>query len=221
MTNIRIGIDVLTTEQEFIKLFLTDIKDQFNIVFAKISQPVQDQIREEVRRRITSSSTYSSLIDGDLRGELGLERPTEVFVDILNTWLNSLVVNPVPVKIVGNKFIGGMSIRGIEESMRDVTQLPVASFISEGGHFIPWLQWLVLAGDAIIIGDYVIKFDLTPEEKNRSRTGLALMQIERGGNWKVPSEHSGVAGDNFVTRSLIGLEKFVEEVLQREINKAL
>jgi hypothetical protein len=99
--------------------------------------------------------------------------------------------------------------------------LPEATYVTAKGTPIPWLDWLILQGDRIIVLGYDVDFDLTPAERARSRTGMALM--ERGSGWRVPPEFSGTAESNFLTRAFDGpaVEEMVAEIVVGEIQRRI
>jgi hypothetical protein len=73
---------------------------------------------------------------------------------------------------------------------------------------LPWLQWLLLEGNATIVRNYTVSFG-----PNRfSRTGFALMRPSLQ-SWKVPSEFAGTINDNWITRAIDGAESNIQKLL--------
>jgi hypothetical protein len=77
----------------------------------------------------------------------------------------------------------------------------------EGGS-IPWLEWLLTKGDAIIISGYYYKPFL-----NKGRSGGGLMIP--GGVFRVPPEFSGTVENNFITRTFEGKQEEIGVILRR------
>ena len=78
----------------------------------------------------------------------------------------------------------------------NLLSLPEASQPIEGGS-LPWLSWLLTAGDSIIIANFGVEFGSFPQ----SRTGGARM-AQKAAPYKVNSAFSGTEDDNFITRSI-------------------
>ena len=93
-----------------------------------------------------------------------------------------------------------------------------ASYTTLKGRVIPWLEWLLIAGDKTLLADYVFTEDVSV---GTSRTGLGLMRQQNTGRWHVPREFAGTAKNNFVTRALSRLENEVITIMQQEVVRRL
>ena len=58
------------------------------------------------------------------------------------------------------------------------------------------MKWLLTLGDAVIVRDYEVKAGFPKS----SRTGDKIMV--KGSGWRVPPEHAGSEGNNFITRAI-------------------
>jgi hypothetical protein len=105
-----------------------------------------------------------------------------------------------PATVVGNKIIGDIIITAIPADYSDVLGSSAATYKTEKGDTIPWLQWLLLQGDSIVIATHKAVFD--PDKAKFSRTGEDIMLPDSVG-WRVPPEFSGTADNNFVTRAVL------------------
>jgi hypothetical protein len=81
-----------------------------------------------------------------------------------------------------------------------------AKTLIEGGS-IPWLEWLLTKGDAIIISGYYYK-----PLFNKGRSGGGLMIP--GGVFRVPPEFSGTVENNFITRTFEGKQEEIGVILR-------
>lgn len=140
-----------------------------------------------VSRHLVASPEYAALLGGRLRGELGLTRPQETLDEIVAAIAGAASVRSGP---------DHLTVSLLRVDLREVLAVPSASFVSEGGHRIDWLEWLLTRGDEIIITDHAFQ----PGREKGSRTGLGVMQ--RSGVWRVPPEFSGTPQDNWLTRAL-------------------
>ena len=96
-----------------------------------------------------------------------------------------------------------MSIYIQPSSFDNLLSLAVANVITERGEVLPWLEWLLTAGNAIVIAGYSVEYG----NFQTSRTGGAIM--EPVGFFKVDSQFSGTPENNFITRAI---EPYGEEI---------
>jgi hypothetical protein len=83
------------------------------------------------------------------------------------------------------------------------------SYSTEKGQRIPWFEWLTELGDRVIVRD----FDSEGGHSKQSRTGDMIMV--KGGGWRVPPQHAGSPGDNFITKAIDGsLSEITNEMAQ-------
>ena len=79
------------------------------------------------------------------------------------------------------------------------------------GGSLPWLQWLLLEGDSIIIANFGVEYS----NEAQGRAGPARM-TRQARPFRVNPKFSGTKDDNFITRSLSGrileIEKAIKEV---------
>jgi len=165
-----------------------------------------DTMRSEIRQMtqcilqeaIMNQPEYESLMSGVLKTELGLEDSGKV-QSIINVWLKGVDVKLYPATIVGSKIIGDIILTAIPSDYSDVLGSNAASYTAAKGATIPWLSWLLLQGDNIIIATHKAVYD--PNRAQHSRTGHDIMLPSDEG-WRVPPEFSGTVDNNFVTRAV-------------------
>lgn len=223
MLQLQIGLqlDFIKGQDQLATGIAKAMRPVLNKAFIDSSPLIEAGLQNMIRRAIKQTNEYQSLINGTLRSELGLVDPDNKMEEILEVWIKSIVVIPVNVKFAraSKALEGGLSIKGIKSSMNDVIGLPSATYISENGQRVPWLEWLMLYGDQVILTDHHVKFDLNSYEFKYSRTGLALMQ--KGGTYRIPAEYSGVAGNNFVTKALENIKDDIEHLIVNEVQRAI
>jgi len=212
----KVNVEVKTTVQQMQNRIL----NSFLVTFQRALNSAAPAIREKaaiiLQKRILQQPEIQSLIGGDLQAEMGLVAPAQNVKEIIDTVIRSISLVKKPTIISGNKVSGGFSLNMIEEDFSDVLSLSTSSFISENGHLVSWLEWLLTRGDDIILRDYSITFDLSPSEVEKSRTGDALM-IKSTRGWRVPPEFSGTLDNNFITRAADGISNELSAMMSREI----
>jgi hypothetical protein len=171
---------------------------------------------------ITRTGAYRSLLSGELLGELGIPDVESRLREVLITIQKSVEVNALPTSLRGNRISGGLSVGMLRSSMDDILGLPAASYMS-GRHEVPWLSWLVTAGDRIMVFGYDVTFRLSEAARQVSRTGLAIMIPSPGHGWRVPAEFSGTLDSNFLTRAFDGKEvgDLIAKIMRQEIQGRL
>lgn len=178
---------------------------------------VSSKVKNIVREAITSSVEYGELVGGELEAELGIPDSSSRVENILDIWLQSLTITRKPVRISGKSMAGGFAVFMIREDWSDVLNSPSSRYVTLKGKQIPWLEWLLLAGDQTIITDYTFSATIPPRYKSRTGKGVMLEAPQR--RWHVPRKYSGTALDNFVTRSLSGVGQQIQQVMQKEVQK--
>ena len=158
------------------------------------------------------------MVGGELQAELGVPDSATRLSGILDIWLNSMKISKRTIRPVGGKISGGITINMIKEDYSDVLGTSESFYTTSKGQQIPWLDWLLLAGDRTIVADYIFTEDIS---FGKSRTGLGLMRHQRAGRWHVPREFAGTAKNNFVTRALSPLQDKVINIMQKEVAKRL
>ena len=104
---------------------------------------------------------------------------------------------------------GGVTI-GIQPSSF-VNLLGLGITETENVGNIPWLQWLLTAGDSIIIADFGV--DYGPY----GRSGMARMTVSRR-PFKVDSAFSGTPENNFITKALTPRAGDIEKAIIRSLS---
>jgi hypothetical protein len=178
---------------------------------------ILNDIKSIVRSAISSSPEYRELFGGSLQAELGLASPA-VVDRILDMWIESISIEISQVKSSPRAISGGLSIFGIRDGYADVLSSSEATYTTEKGRQIPWLQWLLLEGDRVIITDYAFSTDIGSGQ--RSRTGLGVMRKDTRKRWRVPPQFSGTSDNNFVSRSLEQVSIEIEKTIRHHIERA-
>lgn len=168
----------------------------------KITQDIKDLVVLELQL----SSTYSSLLGGDLRKDFGIPAGEEI--SRVSAVVNTIAQN-ISVEYV-NSYFGGIRVGILKKGFADILNLP-ASVIHDAKNHLPWLDWLLIQGDTIIVSDFVVKYG----QSAYSRSGDAVMIESIGGYWKVDSRFSGTEQDNWLTRTLGALDNEIGNIMHK------
>ncbi len=214
--DIIFGINLITKPENIKKKIMKSLLSQLKIKVPALRPKVESIVRGLIGKYIKLSPEYLSFGGGILQQELGVLDPYSSLDDMLAILVSSVTVKMRPVYQRGGQIGGGLTVRAVPTDFyNQVTSL--GKYTSEKGFDVPWLEWLLTAGDEVIIKDYGISFG--GKAKMFSRTGGPIMR-KGGDGWgigasksRVPPEFSGVAGNNFVTRAMDRMAPELEKKL--------
>lgn len=200
-----------------VKIKINDVKKDIDNEYsknvkknlAKIQRILDEKIEQIVLQRLLNGLPT---VQGNDLAEIG--------VPDINTRLASIVqtiARNVRVKISGTKRIT-VNITILEEDYSDVLSLPEAVYTytsARGSGILEWAKWILLGGNGTIVAG----FDFAPIPSPFSRTGAGLMRP--GSGWSVPPSLSGTANNNILTRSLENIQKDIQIIVNKELQRIL
>lgn len=169
---------------------------------AQVAARVATPVRQEVELAVAGSPEYASLMAGQLRGEFGLADPQTVLPAVARAAAASVRVTP---QAAAGDFLGGLLVEAMRSDFRDALAADGARYVSTNrrgeANPVEWLEWLLFAGDRVVIADYGVATG--PFDKH-SRTGTHLMLKTREKGrlqpWRVPPAFAGTERNNWLTR---------------------
>lgn len=190
MAKLQANIRLLTKKEHFVqsirRKFMQMIKPKMAVAMTELSEFVKERLKAQARM----TQTYTDLVYGSLRYELGLVNPEAAMEAILDEWVNNIQIS-IP-RISGSTI--SLTMHAASADYYNLLSLDEASYETDKGRMIPWLKWLLIDQDLIV--DYSVKFKSSPS----SRTGGAIM-IKTGRSWTIPEKYAGSPGDNFLATS--------------------
>lgn len=93
-------------------------------------------------------------------------------------------------------------------NFNNILSISGTTVITENSGKLPWLEWLLTKGDAIVISGYYYS-----PSYNKGRSGGGLMLPGR--SFRVPPEFAGTVEDNFITRTFNGKQEEIGVILRR------
>ena len=174
----------------------------------KASSRIRSQVVEVVRRAIATCPEIQELSGGSLKYDFGLtEDPSGA---IINSVANSTRVSVSKISSRGGSFRGGVKIYVQPSTFSNLLSLSAGQQAIETGGSIPWLSWMLTAGDSIIIADFGVEY-----ETGAGRSGGARMD-QTAKPFKVNPLYSGDETNNFITRALQPALKEISSIVRRE-----
>jgi len=174
-------------------------------LLAAIQKLTQDLISEQPE--------IQELDRGILQGAFGLRRGSQsrAINSIVSAVAGSVSIEIREVVQAGSKVLkGGMFIYIQPSDFANLLSLPRGVVETEKGDSIPWLSWLLTAGDKILVGEIDVRY-----RKGTGRSGLATMG--KPGVFRVPPAYSGVEDDNFITRAFVDSGSRLTELIRRNV----
>jgi hypothetical protein len=217
-TNMQFTIELLETNQEIERKILEGIAEDFNLLITPKLQTIRDRVAVATIEFLKMSDTYESLTNGLLAGHFGLPVWGRHMMvnNILKQIGKSIEIDYTPIRVSMGGFIGGANINVLISDFSDLLTMMEAEVVTEKGQWLPYLEFLLLRGDRIIISQYDVKMG-----SGIGRSGMAIMIKGSAKAWRVPTAYSGVMGDNWLTRFFEIYQKayssLIEEILQEEL----
>ena len=216
---IPVSLKIVTPVLEVEKMMLKGVRDIFNKRLPAVAKAVEKDIQQNISAVFVQSREYESLLLGPLNAHFGFPKGSEAnrLDEIIFTLAKSIRVTHVRVAVRGRKLTGGLRIEMFKGDFADILSLTSAFVHTAKGETLPWLDWMLLKGDQIIITDYVIDFGKHP----LSRSGEAIMKEKTGGIWKVPPGVSGTITKNWITRAVDESLNFIIKLTTASVNRHL
>jgi len=199
MLNIRI----LESDRQIAALINRGLASAFDKTIRKNVPALRTRIRSIIATALYNSPEITSLSGGTLMADFGLTSdPSNA---IVSSVVSSMSITTRPTTSSSSTIRGGFTLTMQPSDYSNVLSLPVSQQIIDGGS-IPWLEWLLTLGDAIIIANFGVEYGPF------GRTGRAHM-LESAKPFKVDSSFSGTPNNNFITRAIQGASQQIETAI--------
>ena len=207
MSNLKIKL--LDSSQKIEKNILAASEKEIKTLFQRAKPKIESEIKQLIVEALSSCPEILSLKSGQLKYDFGLViDPAD---DIIYSVANSTHVIFKNFRFTKQEVKNVFSVYIQSSTFNNLLNLAVANVITENGEVLPWLEWLLTAGDAVVILDYSVEYG----RNSNSRTGNAIMVP--GGFFRVDPKYSGTVENNFITRALEKYPPKIEEIIRRNI----
>lgn len=210
---IKFNLQLLDSAPSMRKSILEALSELVNSTIKKSIPELSNQIKEIARSAIKSEPEYFSLVNGELRYHFGIANISNVDT-VVDKLVDTLKININPIKISPVGLSGGFSITMLNsntfDGVLDSDEAQVKDL--DGGYSLPWLQWLLIRGNEIIVKNYEVKMG----PNKYSRTGNAIMVASQD-SWRVPPAFVGSKENNWITRSLEKVDKDIISTIEKVV----
>lgn len=167
-------------------------------------QDLLDLIFEWIREQPEIDSLRAEGVQNSLNATFGLlpGQANAAINHIIKAVVDSIVIN---IKKFDKNYKGGINFYIQPEDFNNLLALN-SGYIQNTDQALPWLDWLLLKGDSVIIVGYTY----IPTRGGRSGGGI----MGAGSSWRVDPRYSGTANNNFITRALYGRERDIQKIFE-------
>lgn len=206
---LRGKIIIKDSNQKIEKNILSTSEKEIKILFQRAKPRIESDIKNLVLSSLEDCPEIKSLRDGQLRFDFGI--PIDPTNEIITAIVNSIYVYFKNFRLTKKEVKNIFSIYIQPSDFKNLLGNAYGNVITEQGELLPWLEWLLTAGNAVVISGYSVEYGPNPN----SRTGAAVMIPV--GFFKVDSKYSGTAENNFITRALANKEKEISEIIRKNL----
>lgn len=215
MAKLKIFSKLLSNINDFKKFIINSIKDRItSSLFSNVST-TEETIKNIVIENIRRQPEYSSLKFGELRGMFGIANVGDV--DTILAELEDMKIKIKKPSASAKGIDARMEISMVRNGFAQLLSSPAASFVSENGYSVDWLEWLLLRGnDSVVIG-----YRYSPQVSPFSRTGQGIMVKGNSAIFRVPPDYAGTITNNWITRGIDDALPEIEAYMNKLAETAL
>lgn len=212
----NISVNLLESNSQIRLLILNGIISELKQVIAKSIPRISSDLKDIIKQALKEEPEYQSLVSGKLKAEFGIPRSSDVDL-VVDAIVNTLEVHQDALVISSYGIKGGFTIDMMRSTdMGGVIYTDIASSIDASGYAIPWLEWLLLKNNQILVKNYSVQYG----NNTKSRSGMAIM-IKSEENWRVPPEFAGSINNNWTTRAIERIESKVYNIIKQHIENSI
>lgn len=206
------SLKIVESDSQIRLLILNEIKNILEDAINKAIPKITTDIKKLIASSLKSEPEYTSLTGGQLKAELGI--PDTAQVDsVINLMVDTLSINRSGIKANQAGLSGGFTITMLESNTLGGVVSSVPAYVKDvKGYSLPWLEWLCLRNNEIIVRDFSVKYGSSPN----SRSGMAIM-TPSSSSWRVPPAFVGSVDKNWTTRAIDRSEAQVYSIIQTNI----
>ena len=209
--------DARIDNKEFIYAVTKEIK---KIVSQKLSQVIEyfrpdfvNFIENHLRK--DDNDTYNSLSLGQLKKDFGFKLGENVGEKVVKEISKTIHFTKLPAT---SSTVGGLRCEVLKEGIEFLLNKDFSAYDSNG-NLVDWLNWLLTAGDTIVVSDYQIFYGDYNYPPSRSRGAIMVKMPSKG--FRVSPHHAGTIEDNWITRAFAKAGREIQPILQKALENAL
>ena len=213
----KFNVKLLESNSTIRKSIMEGLSSHMDSVISKSISKIQNELKTLLESSLKQEPEYISLTSGRLRLDFGISDPEQVN-NVVAKLADTVSISKKTTTINNNGLSGGFSLNAIKSDDFNGIIGDANATVVDGvkGYTLPWLEWLLLRGNKVIVKNYDVKVGPNPA----SRTGMAVM-VQSDKNWRVPPEFVGTISSNWTTRAIQRIEPNILKLIQKEIEANL
>lgn len=212
----RITAKLLESDAEITRSIMAGLRNHLDASIAKAVPKIASDIKAAVKEALIQEPEYTSLTSGTLKVEFGIPDASQVG-EVVDALVNTIQFKQNKIIASSRSLSGGFTLNMMKsDDLSGVIYSSPAIVVTSKGATLPWLEWLLLKGNAPIVKKYDVKYT----SSGRSRSGLGVM-IPSEGDWRVPPLFIGKEENNWTTRAIDRTESKIYAIIKKRIEESL
>ncbi len=203
--------------EEIVRNMKIEIGANFEKAFNKLDKSASKKIGKIIERSIKNHPTYIQLASGGTAyHQFGVPDIKARMDNIIKVIVSQVKFDYDVKKFNKTSSIAyfNFKITILDLDFQSILASEAATFTTEKGYELDWLEWLLFEGVSPVILDYRYK----PRDVAASRTGLGIMVPK--GSWAVPPSLAGTSNDNWITQAVYEIDQEINEIAEQAIADA-
>jgi hypothetical protein len=174
----------------------------------------EDKIKRDVKSLTRDLLAFQpeilSLKNGRLRADFGIPKDEDPTATIIEAIAESTEVELKMSSSGKSAWVGGLIIYIQPKNFANLLSLAGVTVTTKKGTTIPWLDWLLTAGDRILVTEYHVEY-----KSGTGRSGRGHMK--ENDTFRVNPSFSGTSDNNFISRAFEGKENELKDIIRNHI----
>ena len=204
-----IRIELKEAQRTIERMIKSEIINEFDKKVRGERSAIVRDLKEFTKKVLMEQPEIMSLRNGSLRADFGIPEEIDPVPEIIDAIVNSI---DTEWSFAGGKSasIAGLKVYVQPTTFANLFGLSVANHKTKKGANIPWLEWLLTAGDKILVTEYHVE-----HKAGTGRSGLGHMKSKN--TFRVNPSFSGTVDNNFITRAFQGKDDQLGRIIKRRI----
>ena len=152
----NVSINIVESDSQIENMILHALVKEANKILTNVKNKVVSNVKPVIRTALENSPAIESLRSGVLKIDFGLTKDSTPA--IIDTIVNSVDARTVRFSVVGSSIKGGLTLTVQPTDYSLLTTNPaIGGQVIKGG-VMPWLDWMLVAGDAIIVANFGVEY---------------------------------------------------------------
>jgi hypothetical protein len=211
----------ITDEKIIFNALRDDITKKVQSAIGKITQDVKPKISAIILKTLNDSNTVQSLLSGKLKDDFGL------FGNVVNVTVVNItkqISDNININIARSTKSNAILNTTLEilptTDYAKIISVPGGSFPSRGGN-VDWLEWLLLRGTQVVIGDFWIFRNATGFTRSGGNSIMKKIESVPREPFRVDPNHAGTLDDNFITRAIQSASDDILNALVASVDRSI